>query len=257
MSVLRSIVVAFSMFSRIPTPKVEWEAKNMRYAFAAFPLVGGVIGVAIFGWGMISNWLSLGSPLFAAGVTLLPLWITGGIHMDGFCDTVDALSSHAAPERKREILKDSHVGAFAVLATSTYLLAYFALCTELQRDSKNLLLLCLIPVAARAISGFVSVSAELDGSGLLHAMRNAAQHTAVGIALSVWFVLFAIAAIALEPIAGTAMTVVGAICAAAVFRMSKKQFGSMSGDISGYLLRISELSMLAALVFVQRMVAAI
>ncbi len=257
MSVIRSIVIAFSMFSRIPMPKMEWEAKNMRYALAAFPLIGCVIGAVTFGWGLFSNWLSLGTPLFAAGVTLLPLLITGGIHMDGFCDTVDALSSHASPERKREILKDSHVGAFAVITTSAYLLAYFALCTELLRDWKSLLLVCLVPVGARAVSGFVSISAGLDGSGLLHAMRNAAQHTAVGIVLSVWFVLFAISAVALAPIAGVAMTAVGIVCAAMVFHMSKKQFGAMSGDLSGYLLRVGELFMLAALVFVQKVVSVI
>ena len=257
MSVIRSVVIAFSMFSRIPMPKVEWEAKNMRYALAMLPLVGCVIGAVVFGWGMFSNWLSFGAPLFAAGVTLLPLLITGGIHMDGFCDTVDALSSHASPERKREILKDSHVGAFAVIATGAYLLAYFALCTELPRDWNNLLLVCLIPVAARAVSGFVSISAELDGSGLLHAMRDAAQHTAVGIALSVWFGLFVVFVVAFAPVAGMAMTAAAAVCAVTVSRMSKKQFGSMSGDLSGYLLRISELAMLAALVSVQKVVAAI
>ncbi len=257
MSVLRSVAIAFSMFSRIPMPKVEWEAANMRYALAALPLIGCVIGAVLFGWGLLSERLSFGAPLFAAGMTLLPLLITGGIHTDGFCDTVDALSSHASPERKREILKDSHVGAFAAIATSAYLIAYFALCTELMRDRRSLLLACIIPVAARAATGFTSISAELDGSGLLHAMRDAAQHTAVGIALSVWFVLCAAAAVALAPIAGIGMTAVAVVCAAAVFHMSKRQFGGMSGDISGYLLRVSELSMLAALVFIQKAVAAI
>lgn len=257
MSVLRSVVMAFSMFSRIPMPRVEWDAKNMRYALAVFPLVGCVIGAVLFGWGLLSDWLSFGGSLFAAGLTLLPLLLTGGIHMDGFCDTVDALSSHAQSERKREILKDAHVGAFAVVATGAYLLAYFALCTELARDWRSLLLVCVIPVAARAVSGFVSVSSELDGSGLLHAMRDAARHTAVGVSLSVWFVLAAAAVIAISPLVGAGMTVAAAICGAVVFRMGKKQFGGMSGDISGYLLCVAELSMLAALVFVQKVAAAI
>jgi adenosylcobinamide-GDP ribazoletransferase len=243
------------MFSRIPMPKVEWEAKNMRYALGALPLVGCVIGAVLFGWGWLGNTLSFGAPLFAAGMTLLPLLITGGIHMDGFCDTVDALSSHASQERKREILKDSHVGAFAVIATSAYLLAYFALCTELLRDRNSLLLACMIPVVARAASGFVSVCSQLDGTGLLHAMRGAAEHTTVGIALSVWFVACAVTSVMLVPIAGAVMTVAAVVCAAAVSRMSKKQFGSMSGDLSGYLVRAGELSMLAALVFVQKAVA--
>ena len=59
----------------------------------------------------------LGCGLFlqAAGFTLLPVVVTGGIHLDGFGDTLDALASHAEPERKREILKDPRAGIFAVI----------------------------------------------------------------------------------------------------------------------------------------------
>ena len=68
--------------------------------------------------------------LFAAAAACLPLLITGGIHMDGFMDTVDALASHQSRERKLEILKDSACGAFAVLYCGVYLLLSFALYYE-------------------------------------------------------------------------------------------------------------------------------
>ena len=58
---------------------------------------------------------------------LLPLLVTGGIHLDGFLDVADARSSHQSRARKLEILKDSHVGAFAVIAMGCYLLLYTAL----------------------------------------------------------------------------------------------------------------------------------
>ena len=67
---------------------------------------------------------------FAAAAACLPLLITGGIHMDGFMDTVDALASHQSRERKLEILKDSACGAFAVLYCGVYLLLSFALYYE-------------------------------------------------------------------------------------------------------------------------------
>ena len=44
MIVLQTIAVAFAMFSAVPVPQFEWNAKNMRYALCAFPLIGVVIG---------------------------------------------------------------------------------------------------------------------------------------------------------------------------------------------------------------------
>ena len=50
------------------------------------------------------------------------LLVTGGIHMDGYMDTMDALHSYGSREKKLEILKDSHIGAFAVIMTVLYVL---------------------------------------------------------------------------------------------------------------------------------------
>ena len=115
MKIMRNITVAFSMFSQIPMPRVAWNDENMRYMLCAFPLIGVVIGLCLWAWTGVCILLGINTILFAAGMTLIPVAVTGGIHLDGFSDTVDALSSHAAPEKKREILKDPHAGAFAVI----------------------------------------------------------------------------------------------------------------------------------------------
>ena len=44
MTALQTIAVAFAMFSALPMPQFDWNAKNMRYALCAFPLVGAVCG---------------------------------------------------------------------------------------------------------------------------------------------------------------------------------------------------------------------
>ena len=104
MNILRSIAMSFSLFSRIPMPRVEWKKENMRYTLCALPLVGFAVGLFVWLWTKLTLGLHFGSVLFAAGITLLPIAVTGGIHLDGFADTVDAISSHAEPKRKREIL---------------------------------------------------------------------------------------------------------------------------------------------------------
>ena len=124
MIVLQTIAVAFAMFSAIPVPQFEWNEKNMRYAMCAFPLIGLVIGAA---W-CVCGALPLPGLARAAGFALVPVWVTGGIHLDGYADTCDALSSYGDREKKLEILKDPHCGAFAVIRLCSYFLAYFALC---------------------------------------------------------------------------------------------------------------------------------
>ena len=137
MTFLKSILLAFSMFSATPVPRVEWNEKNMCYMMAAFPLVGALITLLciiffIFVIQCAYFWQKpIPLPLLALVFTLIPVLVTGGIHVDGFMDTCDALASHAPREKKLEILKDSHSGAFAVLSCVLYFLSYFVLSYEL------------------------------------------------------------------------------------------------------------------------------
>ncbi len=249
MSLLRTLAMTFSMFSALPMPQVEWKKENMRFTLAALPLVGVTVGLIVRCWLWLAGALGLGGALSAAGMTLLPLCISGGIHLDGFCDTADALASRAAPEKKRAILKDPHAGAFAVIWVCAYLLAYFALCTELGRNARTLWLFSLVPVASRALGSLASACFPAAGSpGLLTAFRDASGRAAVAI-LCVWLLACGAALLLLSPLAGGAMLLAGAACALLVYRIAKTDFGGMSGDLAGFLIALCELTMLAALVF--------
>ena len=78
MIVLQTIAVAFAMFSAVPVPQFGWNEKNMRYALCAFPLVGLLCGAL---W-CVCGVLPLPAPAQAAGFCLVPVWVTGGIHLD-------------------------------------------------------------------------------------------------------------------------------------------------------------------------------
>ena len=94
------------MFSAIPMPRVEWNDRNMRYALCAFPLVGLAAGLVMALWVWLSVFLGLPNLLLAAGLTAIPVLLTGGIHLDGYADTHDALASHRSPAERQEILKE-------------------------------------------------------------------------------------------------------------------------------------------------------
>ena len=130
MRMIRSLLIAFSTYSRIPVPQVEWTEENRRYSMCFFPLVGLVTGLVLWGWLALCDHFGFHLLLRGAGAALIPLAVTGGIHMDGFMDTVDAQASWQPAEKRLEILKDSHTGAFAVMACAGYLLLSAALYSE-------------------------------------------------------------------------------------------------------------------------------
>ena len=63
---------------------VDWNEKNMKYAMCFFPVAGVVTGALEYAAGYaLLTWTDCGSLFFAAVMTLIPVLVTGGIHMDG------------------------------------------------------------------------------------------------------------------------------------------------------------------------------
>ena len=129
---IHSLGIAFSMYSKIPVPKVRWTNEAMQYTFCFFPLVGVAEGALLWGMGMVLYGLRdrnrLPAIFVAIVLTILPLLVTGGIHMDGFLDTTDARRSYQEPEKKLAILKDPHTGALrrSVLASTLWSVAVWS-----------------------------------------------------------------------------------------------------------------------------------
>ena len=248
MYLLRSLAIAISMYSKIPVPTVDWNEKNMKYAMCFFPVVGAAAGglQLLIGY-LLLKYTSCGNLFFAIAMALIPVIVSGGIHLDGFADTVDALSSYGDREKKLEILKDPNTGAFAVIGLCVYFLADTALWSEVTVE--------LLPVIActymfsRSLSGISVVSFRAaKNSGLLRTFQDGAQKKRVRVVLIVWACVCG--GIMLYLSWKTAVIVI--LAALFVFlyyyRMSRKQFGGITGDLAGYFLQVCELAMLAGAV---------
>ncbi len=94
-SLWNSFKIAFAMFSKIPVPQADWNKENMKYMFCFFPFIGAVIGAASLpcGKSRLGIHLDLEQWFPHYGAVMVPVVITGGIHVDGLLDTSDALSS--------------------------------------------------------------------------------------------------------------------------------------------------------------------
>lgn len=118
----RPILAAFQFLSRFPVrAELDFEGGLLRRSVKYYPLVGFAIGLAVWAAAILASMVM--PPLPAAVITLLVwVWLTGGLHLDGFMDSADALLSYRTREKMLEIMKDSRVGAMGVLACVLWLL---------------------------------------------------------------------------------------------------------------------------------------
>ena len=72
-NIFRSLCVAFSMYSKIPMPQVEWTKESMRYCICFFPAIGALIGAATLLWDFLAGGRLAGSALFTAVLILIPV----------------------------------------------------------------------------------------------------------------------------------------------------------------------------------------
>ena len=253
-NLFESMLIAFSMYSKIPMPKVEWNEKNMKYAMCFFPMIGIVIGVCVQIIGTLLIKSTFGSLFFSVIMTLLPIMITGGIHLDGFLDTMDALSSWGDKEKKLEILKDSNSGAFAIIGMGCYLLCNIALWSEVSVEMLPLIF-CTY-VLSRALSGYSVVTFQTaKNSGLAKTFQDAAQKNRVKITMYCWIVTSTGCMLVYNLKNAITMFVAGALFFQYYKYLCKKQFGGITGDLAGYFLQVFELLMLGVIVLGTRLYA--
>ncbi|MDO5399571.1 MAG: adenosylcobinamide-GDP ribazoletransferase [Eubacteriales bacterium] len=246
MILLQTAAVAFAMFSAIPVPQPTWNEQNMRWALAAFPLVGVVCGLGIWLWVWVCQVLGAPAVLRAGGLCLIPVLITGGIHLDGYADTCDALASWGDMEKRHAILKDPHCGAFALIRMCTYFAGYFALCGALEATPRAVLCLALGFVLERTLSGWAVAARPLaKNTGLAHTFATAADRKILARLL---LILAAVLAAGLVLAGGAAMAVAAGLVLWRYVYVAKGTFGGISGDLCGWFLQKCELWMLAALV---------
>lgn len=251
MSLLRSLLITLSTYTCFPFPKVDFREEDLRYSFCFLPLAGVLVGLFSWVWAILAKSLKFGDLLRSVGFTLIPLWVTGGIHMDGFLDTSDALASWQTREKKLEIMKDPHMGAFSVIRGGMYLLAMLALYSEVNTTNQAITI-GLGFVLSRCLAMLMCVLLpNARGSGMAQQFQQV-QHKKSVLGSGALFSLISLAAgysLAGNPMvfATAAMGVVGLW----FYFMAKHQFGGITGDLAGYLIQMSELVFAAGIVLLE------
>jgi len=109
--------ICLTFLTRIPVPGgLAISHPSLAQASRFFPIIGALIGV--IGAIVLTVFDQLGLPQDVSVLLAIAamVMVTGGLHEDGLADTADGLGGGATKERSLEIMKDSRIGAFGVLA---------------------------------------------------------------------------------------------------------------------------------------------
>jgi adenosylcobinamide-GDP ribazoletransferase len=220
------------LLSRVPMGRLGDPVPAIGAAAWAFPLVGVVVG------GLSAATLGLGLALHvpagvASGLALLAgVLATGGLHEDGLADLADGFGGGHDRARKLEIMRDSRVGSYGVLALVLALGLRWSALAGVAAVAPDRAMMALVAIGVASRAGLATVlrlmpAARADGLGraATGASRVAASvSAAIGL---VALVLFA------GPIGGAALALGSMLVLAAVAGLAWRQIGGQTGDVLG------------------------
>lgn len=254
MTILRALAAAFARYTRIPVPLGA--ADDQRYAMAAFPAVGAVIGLLFCAVYAVGQRFALPETAVALLMAAVPILVTGGFHLDGFMDVSDAISSYRSREEKLRILKDPHVGAFAVIRLVAFLMIAFAALLIILRGRGDILPGSDFAEGMRGIgvpgAGFFLVRA-LCGLTVLH-MKPAksdgmlAEETREAnvarrrnhILLVVQMAAILVLMFLLDRSFAVAAVIASVVALLWYRHLTQRQFGGTTGDTAGWFITVCE-----------------
>ena len=235
-----------SMFCSLPFPCKKWDEKCRPYMMAFLPLIGLEIGLL---W-VLLEWIlrrfSVSNLIYGFLMCAVPYVVTGFIHLDGFMDVVDAVGSWRDLEKRRAILKDSHVGSFAVIWCFFLILCGFTMFASIANGVSQWILL-FVPIVSRCCSALaVILMKTMSTSQYANAVCYPKWHKGFLIFLilasvTTSFILFKkYGVVLLAELLGYG----------AALKKSYTSLQGMNGDISGYCICISELCAVTAIAFI-------
>lgn len=236
---MRGLRTAASLLTRVPLGRGTWGRRDLARSVPWFPVVGGLIGLALAG--AYAGLLLVLPALPAAAVTLgLSLLLTGAFHEDGLADSADALGGGRTREEVLRILKDPSHGTYGVLAMVMSVVLRIAALSTLDGWTA----LAVLPgahalsrgAAVRLLATVRPATEEGLGASFGSAVTRRDAATSVAAALLIGIV----------SMGGwvTAAALVAGLCSWAVGRLAVRRIGGITGDMSGAAQQTAEILLL-------------
>jgi len=241
---MKRLIIASQFLTIFPVKRdlIGPDPRDLAASMAWFPVVGALLGAGLAA--LHAGFSTFLPASVVSALLLLALAISsGGLHLDGFSDTVDGIAGGRTPEDRLRIMKDSAVGA-AGAAFLIFLILIKYLCLNEIPDTFKATAIFLLPVAGRwamVVLARISRYARPEG-GLGSAFAGNKTNTLIAatiIAGGIFFALLGLAGLA-------ALLIIGAaVYASSLFFRGK--LGGVTGDVFGFTCETSELSLLILL----------
>ena len=233
MNIIKGFFMAWGNFCIVPCPWRIWDEGCRKQMLAMLPALGFLMGALWYGLAELLLWLCIPQMMSAALLTVYPFFISGCMHLDGYMDCCDAIFSRAPLEKKKQILKDSRVGAFAVIWVIVLFLMFFASMYSLvEAGASYMEFLIAVPVISRTVGAVCILAGRRIEVSQYESLERGSGKQIIFIA--VFAVLISAACTAVTDIQVLVPLV---LCAAAGIISCMRASGSLggvSGDIAGY-----------------------
>ena len=230
MKFFKGFALAFNMLSIFPFFKIHDFFKGINgYAVMSYPLVGFILGCML--WGLHAMLM----PYFATihlNIIIFGMWVllTGALHLDGFCDTIDGL--FVPKEKALKVMKDPHIGGMGVIFGVTFLILKAS--TLSSFDTFYLLPFILMLSRFNASLAIYFYPYISHGMGELAKKEfNLKQLLIISLIVLVFGIWFS-----------STLLVISLVVLLAVSKLFIKRYNGFNGDMYGFLIEFSELILL-------------
>jgi adenosylcobinamide-GDP ribazoletransferase len=244
---IKAFILGLQFLTRIPVNiSVDYNRENLTKTTFFFPFMGMIIGaIAALTYYVFSF---VNRDMAAVCTVLALVCITGGLHIDGLSDTADGFFSSRPKERILEIMKDSRVGAFGVIAIVFDLLFKYVVIKSMDTNKAIMWIILSSGISRTMVAMLFSFGKSARKGGMGDMLMNKASKKYL-IPAAIIFILIGLYIGKLNFLVVFVLVAIFSLC---FMRYSYKKIGGVTGDVFGANAELCEMLAMAAFLVVAK-----
>ena len=236
-----NLYTAFLFLTRIPLPQIKFNENKIAGSVVFFPIVGTFLGIVLWAlYKILSQFFSI--QVTCIFILTAYLMLTGGMHTDGFADTLDGFFCGGEKQKKLEVMKDSLIGAFGTIGIVVLLLLKWSLLYSLNTKYMFHALLVFPTVSRWLMTIAIVYFPYIRPKGLGEAFRACRDYDRALFSTILMIIVVYIS----TGFQGLISSFFALLIAIVFIWYSLKQIGGLTGDVYGAVNEIGEVIILAS-----------
>ena len=240
---MKSLLSALQFLTIIPVKIKHVQEKQIARALIYFPIIGLFLGLILLVFERMLYILNFGQFSINTILVVLLIILTGGIHLDGLSDTVDALSSRKNKEEMLKIMRDSHIGVMGVLSLISIILLKISFLSSLNTVLRPtaLLIMCILSRWSMVLAIFSFAYAREEGKAKVFFQGINLKIFLLSTLITMGCVMF------IWKLKGLAILGIILLSTYLIAKSLKNKIGGLSGDTLGAINELNEVIILCVM----------